>query len=209
MDFILFLSAAIIGFIAAAPIGPVNVLCIQRTLNQGRAIGIISGLGAATADAVYGGIAGLGLTLTSHILLKNQLWIRSAGGLFLCYLGVRIILAKQRDHAVSNHVRGFMGAYTSTLVLTLANPTTIFSYGIMFAGFGIISPHHGPEAAWFLVPGVFIGSAMWWITLSGGAGMLRSRLNESGFTWVNRISGAIVAGSGLLMIMIAVIPLLR
>ena len=112
MDFVLFFSAVIIGFIAAAPIGPVNLLCIQRTLNQGRTIGIISGLGAATADAVYGGIAGLGLTLTSHILLKNQTWIRSAGGLFLCYLGVRIILAKQRDHAVSNHVRGFMGAYT-------------------------------------------------------------------------------------------------
>jgi threonine/homoserine/homoserine lactone efflux protein len=209
MDFILFFSAVIVGFIAAAPIGPVNVLCIQRTLNQGRAIGIISGLGAATADAVYGGIAGLGLTLTSHILLKNQLWIRSAGGLFLCYLGVRIILAKQGHHVVSNHVRGIMGAYTSTLILTLANPTTIFSYGIMFVGFGIISPHHGPEAAGFLVPGVFIGSSLWWVTLSGGASMLRSRLNESGFAWVNRISGAIVAGSGLLMILISVIPLFR
>ena len=209
MDFILFLGAVIIGFLAAAPIGPVNVLCIQRTLNQGRAIGIVSGLGAATADAVYGGIAGMGLTLVSHILVKNQTWIRFAGGVFLCYLGVRIILAKHRDHAVSNHVRGFMGAYTSALVMTLANPTTIFSYGILFAGFGIISPHHGLEAAWFLVPGVFIGSAMWWVILSGGAGMLRSRLNESGFAWVNRISGAIVAGSGLLMILISIISLWR
>jgi threonine/homoserine/homoserine lactone efflux protein len=209
MDFILFLWAIIIGFVAAAPIGPVNVLCIQRTLNQGRSIGIISGLGAATADAVYGGIAGMGLTLISHILLKNQIWIRFAGGVFLCYLGVRIILAKQGGHAVSNHVRGFMGAYTSALVLTLANPTTIFSYGILFAGFGVISIHHGLEAAGFIVPGVFIGSALWWVILSGGAGMLRSRLNESGFAWANRISGAIVAGSGLLIILISVIPMCR
>jgi len=209
MDFILFFGGVIIGFLAAAPIGPVNVLCIQRTLNQGRAIGIISGLGAATADAVYGGIAGMGLTLISNILLKNQTWLRFVGGVFLCYLGVRIILAKQGDHAISNHVKGFMGAYTSTLFLTLANPTTIFSYGILFAGFGIISPHHGLGAAFFLVPGVFIGSAMWWVILSGGAGMLRSRLNKSGSAWVNRISGAIVAGSGLLMILISIFSMSR
>lgn len=151
----------------------------------------------------------MGLTLVSHILLKNQTWIRFVGGVFLCYLGVRIILAKQGDHAVSNHVKGFMGAYTSALFLTLANPTTIFSYGILFAGFGIISPHHGLKAAFFLVPGVFIGSAMWWVILSGGVGKLRSRLNESGFVWVNRIAGAIVAGSGLLMILISIISLWR
>jgi threonine/homoserine/homoserine lactone efflux protein len=209
MDFIPFLWVVIIGFLAAAPIGPVNVLCIQRTLSQGRAIGIISGLGAATADAFYGGIAGMGLTLISHILLENHTWIRFAGGVFLCYLGFRIVFVKQGHHAVSNNVRGFMGAYTSVLLLTLANPTTIFSYGILFAGFAIISPHHGLEAALFLVPGIFIGSGIWWVILSGGVGILRTRLNESRYAWANRISGAIVAGSGLLMIFISIISLCR
>ena len=207
MDFILFLWGACIGFLAAAPIGPVNVLCIQRTMKQGRAIGVVSGLGAATADAVYGGTAGMGLTLISHILFTNLIWIRFAGGALLCSLGVRIILAKTGDHAVFNQVKGFMGAYTSTLLVTLANPTTIFSYGILFAGFGVINPHHRLKEAWFLVPGVFIGSAIWWVILSGVAGVFRSRLNESGFAWVNRISGALVAGSGLLMILISLISL--
>jgi threonine/homoserine/homoserine lactone efflux protein len=209
MDFILFLWAVIIGFLAAAPIGPINMLCIQRTLNQGRAIGIISGMGAATADAFYGGIAGMGLTLISHILLKHQMWMRFAGGVFLCYLGVRIVFAKQGYQAASNNVRGFLSAYTSVLFLTLANPTTIFSYGILFAGFVIISPQNGFEAVFFLVPGVFIGSGIWWVILSGGVGILRTRLNESRYARVNRISGAIVAGSGLLMIFISISSLCR
>ncbi len=201
MDAIIFFRGIIIGFLAAIPIGPVNVLCIQRTLNQGGIVGLVSGLGAATVDAVYGGIAGLGLTFISDILARNQAWFRIIGGLFVCWLGVRTILSETRERPASFHVNGLMAAYASTFFLTLANPTTIFSYGLLFAGFGVAHVRHGIDKAILLVLGVFLGSALWWIILSTGVGMLRLRTHASGLKWVNRVAGTAVAGFGIFLLL--------
>ena len=186
-----------IGFSIAAPVGPIGVLCIRRTLAQGRAIGLVSGLGAATADALYGCIAGFGLTFVSNILVSQQVWFRLIGGLFLCYLGIKTILTKPAEKAASATGNGLTGAYASTFFLTLTNPLTILSFAAIFAGLGLASAGENMLSAGALVLGVFIGSALWWLFLSGGASMLRAKFDPNALQWLNNISGAIITGFGL------------
>jgi threonine/homoserine/homoserine lactone efflux protein len=194
-----FLRGLVIGFSIAAPVGPIGVLCIRRTLADGRAAGLASGLGAATADALYGCVAGFGLTLISNFFVKQRFWLQLVGGLFLLWLGVRTLLAAPADVAVRTRgAEGVLGAFASTFVLTLTNPMTILSFAAVFAALGLASTGGDYAAAAVLVLGVFIGSALWWLLLSGGVGLLRSRFDARGLLWVNRVSGAIIAGFGVL-----------
>ena len=186
-----------IGFSIAAPVGPIGVLCIRRTLDHGRAVGFASGLGAAAADAAYGCIAGFGLTLISNVLIGQQVWLRLVGGLFLCYLGVRAFVARPAEPAASPGRRGLLGAYGSTLLLTLTNPMTILSFAAVYAGLGIGSARGGYGAAAMLVLGTFAGSALWWLTLSSFVSVLRTRLGSRVLQWVNRSSGVVLVGFGL------------
>lgn len=195
MDWIL--KGLVIGFSNAAPVGPIGVLCIRRTLADGRAAGFVSGLGAATADAFYGCIAGFGLTFISGFLLNQQVWLQLLGGAFLCYLGIKTFLAKPAERTATAGGKGVVGAYASTLVLTLTNPPTILSFMAIFAGLRLADTGGDYLAAGILVLGVFIGSAMWWLILSGGAGILRSRFDVRALRWVNRISGVVITGFGL------------
>lgn len=192
-----FLRGALIGFSIAAPVGPIGLLCIRRTLADGRTIGFVSGLGAATADAFYGAVAGFGLTMVSQALVQGQTPLRLVGGAFLCYLGVRTFLARPGQAAAPGGRRGLLGAYASTLGLTLTNPSTILSFVAIFAGLGVGSGGSDYASAAVLVAGVFLGSALWWLILSGTAGALRGRLTSAGLQWVNRLSGVILAGFGV------------
>ncbi len=191
------LRGMIIGFSIAAPVGPIGVLCIRRTVAQGRAAGFVSGLGAASADAIYGCIAGFGLTLVSGFLVAQQTWIRLVGGLFLCYLGVRAFLVEPSARALSPQARRLAGAYASTFLLTLANPMTILAFAAIFAGLGLAEVGRDHASAATLVLGVFCGSVLWWLALSGMASLLRERLDARALRWVNRISGLVVTGFGL------------
>ena len=193
----LLLKGLIIGFSIAAPVGPIGVLCIRRTLAGGWASGLATGLGAATADALYGCIAGFGLTFISGALIGQQVWIRLVGGLFLCGLGVKTVLARPAEQAAAARGRSLAAAYGSALFLTLTNPATILSFAAVFAGLGLTAEGEYGGAA-LLVAGVFTGSALWWLALSGGASLFRSRFTARGLLWVNRISGTIIAGMGLL-----------
>ncbi|KPV49133.1 lysine transporter LysE [Kouleothrix aurantiaca] len=192
MDTTLLLKGLLIGFSIAAPVGPIGALCIRRTLANGRAAGLVSGLGAATADAIYGCIAGFGLTFISSLLISQQLWLKLIGGAFLCYLGVRTLLARPSAQAANASGAGLLGAYASTFFLTLTNPTTILSFLAVFAGLGLASAAGSYGAAGLLVLGVFIGSALWWLLLSGGVGLLRARVTPATLVWVNRVSGIII-----------------
>ena len=198
MDASLLLKGLLIGFSIAAPVGPIGVLCIRRTLAQGRVVGLVSGLGAASADAVYGCIAGFGLTFISGLLISQQSWLKLIGGAFLCYLGVRTLLAQPAERAAAASGMGLAGAYTSTFFLTLTNPTTILSFVAVFAGLGLASMGGSYAAAAILVLGVFAGSALWWLLLSGGVGLLRARFDTRAMRWVNRISGGVIMAFGLL-----------
>ena len=197
MDATFLLRGLVIGFSIAAPVGPIGVLCIRRTLAGGRLHGLASGLGAATADASYGAIAGFGLTAVSGALVEQQAWLRLIGGLFLCALGVRTFLARPATEAASASRNGLPGAYLSTFALTLTNPLTILSFAAIFAGLGVAETGRDYGAALTLVAGVFAGSAAWWLLLSGGVSLLRERFTARRMHWVNRLSGAVLVVFGL------------
>ena len=198
MEISFLLKGIVIGFSIAAPVGPIGILCIRRTLSNGRASGLISGLGAATADAIYGSIAGFGLTFVSNFLVSQQMWLRLAGGVFLCCLGIRTFLSKASEPQCTASKIGFLGDYASTFLLTVTNPLTIVSFAAVFAGLGLGTSPGDYLSAVFLVSGVFFGSVLWWFLLSGGIGLFRARFSFAGLRWVNRASGAIIALFGLI-----------
>lgn len=189
MDVPLFVRGLLVGLAIAAPVGPIGILCIQRTLTQGRLIGLSTGLGAATADAIYGAIAAFGLTYMSSILVSHAPWLHFIGGAFLCYLGATTLWAEATKSAAASKGYGVLGAYFSTVLLTVANPATILSFVAVFAGLGLASTEGDYRAASILVLGVFTGSALWWLILSGGISLFRKRFNLDGLQWLNKISG--------------------
>ncbi len=197
MDLDFLFKGIIIGFSIAAPVGPIGVLCIRRTLAEGCAAGLLSGLGAATADALYGCIAGFGMTLVSSFLVNQQSWIRLIGGAFLCYLGVRTLLTKPAQNPAEVKKKGLLTSYASTFFLTVTNPMTILSFAAIFAGLGLATATNNYSSAGILVLGVFCGSAAWWLLLSGVVGFFRERFSLKAMLWVNRLSGLIILGFGI------------
>ena len=204
-EFYFFIKGMIIGLSIAVPVGPIGILCIRRTLTQGRVIGFLSGLGAATADAFYGAIAGFGLTVLSDLMMGHQTGLRLIGGGLLCIIGVKTFLSKPTEQGDSVEGNTRWGAYLSTLILTLTNPMTILFFAAVFAGLGVGSGSDHFLSAGILVLGVFVGSGSWWLVLSGFTGLLRGMFNFRRMQWLNRISGLIIIGFGL----VAFLSLLR
>jgi threonine/homoserine/homoserine lactone efflux protein len=200
MDFGLFLRGLIIGFSIAAPVGPIGILCIRRTLSEGRVSGFLSGLGAATADALYGCVAGFGLTVISSFLVDQRFWIQLVGGVFLLALGIRTLRSAPAERPAAASGTGLVASYLSTLFLTLTNPMTIISFAGIFAALGVAETGGDLLAAAGLVLGVFIGSAGWWLLLSGGVGLMRERLSGGILRWTNRASGAILVIFGAIAV---------
>ena len=190
------LKGMAIGLAIAAPVGPIGLLCLRRSLEQGRAAGLATGLGAASADAAYGAIAAFGLTAISGALVAQQLWLNLGGGIFLVYLGVRTVLSAPADAAGTPPVTGLLKAYSATLLLTLTNPLTIMSFAAVYAGLGLNARGSAGEAV-AVVSGVFLGSALWWLLLSGSASLLRGRLGPTGLATVNWASGGVIVAFGL------------
>jgi threonine/homoserine/homoserine lactone efflux protein len=200
MELGLFIRGLIIGFSIAAPVGPIGILCIRRTLSEGRASGFLSGLGAATADACYGCVAGFGLTVISAFLVGQRVWIQLIGGIFLLALGLKTLRSAPAEPAANAPGRGLGASYVSTLFLTLTNPMTILSFAGIFAALGIADTNGNLSAAALLVLGVFIGSAAWWLVLSGGVGLVRDKLPTGALGWVNRLSGMILLVFGIVAV---------
>jgi threonine/homoserine/homoserine lactone efflux protein len=196
MEPIFFLKGLIIGFAMAVPIGPIGVMCIRKTLAEGHTRGLIIGLGAATADSLFGGIAAFGLTFVSDAIATQHFWLRLVGGGLLLFLGIRTFRAKRKKPAIPSDNKGMLGSYATAFLLALTNPVTIFAFVAVFAAFGlghrliIIS-------AVILVLGVFTGSSLWFLSLGYVATLFRNKLNAGGLTWVNRISGVLIIVSGL------------
>jgi threonine/homoserine/homoserine lactone efflux protein len=197
LDAGLFAKGLLVGLSIAAPVGPIGVLCIRRTLADGRMFGFVSGLGAATADAFYGAVAGFGLTAISGFLLAQEMWLRLLGGCFLLWLAVRTFLARPAEPAKLN-AAGLSNAYTSTLFLTLTNPATILSFVALFASFGLSTTAANYLTASAFVLGVFLGSALWWLFLSGSVGVFRERFGPRQMQWVNWFSACLMGGFGLM-----------
>ncbi|MBS2967669.1 LysE family transporter [Metabacillus sp. KIGAM252] len=197
MDILLTIKGMLIGLSIAAPVGPIGVLCIQRTLAQGKASGFATGLGAASADAVYGLIAGLGLTVISDVLIGYQLWIQLLGVIFLLYLGVKTILSRPSQKAAHASGQNIAVSYFSSFLLTLANPMTILSFAAILGASGIIVSDGAAASALTLVFGIFSGSALWWGILSFSAEWFREQMGENSLTVINRISGGVMILFGI------------
>ncbi|MDI3091969.1 LysE family transporter [Priestia megaterium] len=197
MNLFYFLKGLVIGFSVAAPVGPIGILCINRTLSKGRLHGFVSGLGAATADALYGCIAAFGLTFITTFLLTQKIWLQLIGGLFLCYLGVQTFRSQPAEHAAVAKGGGLLRSYTSVLFLTVTNPMTILFFIGIFSGVGISKSAFDAASALTMVAGVFLGSACWWLSLSFAISLARSKFTNNSLIWVNRISGAIVLTFGI------------
>ncbi len=201
MNFLL--EGLIIGFAIAAPVGPIGVLCVRRTLADGRLTGFLSGLGAATADMFYGTVAAFGLTAVQNVLVGGGFWLHLLGGLFLIYLGVQTFFTRLAEKPASSETRGgLIAAYLSTLGLTLTNPATIISFTIIFAGILPSLSITSGAASILLVTGVFLGSAAWWLTLSTVVGFVREKFTPAWMNWVNRLAGAVIFSFGVIALVI-------
>lgn len=199
MDTFFFLKSLFIGFVIAAPVGPIGVLCARRTLLHGRRAGFSSGMGAATADAIYGFIAAFGLTFISDLLVAHQTLLRLVGGAILVFLGVKAFAAHPvKKSELPRSARHYAGMYSSTFFLTLTNPMTIFSFAAVFAGFGLAGIKGSALSSGTLVLGVFLGSALWWLFLVALFSLYGRRFHSHELAWVNRVTGAIITASGVL-----------
>jgi threonine/homoserine/homoserine lactone efflux protein len=190
----------LIGLSIAAAVGPISLLCIRKTLSGGRLTGFACGMGAATADGLYGFVAAFGLTWASDLLFEQQAWLRLVGGLFLVYLGARTFLDELGSAAsptAPTNSKGLARSYASTFALTVANPTTILSFAAVFAGLGLGETRGGYALASALVAGVFSRSALWWLVLSTGVSLLRSKLGLVALRRINRASGTIILAFGV------------
>lgn len=201
MSLALFIKGFIIGLSLAIPLGPIGLLCIRRTLARGLAAGLCSGFGAATADGVYGAIAGFGLTFVSSFLVSHQLLLRLVGGAFLCYLGARIYRSVPTEKNGGPQVQGHFRDYVSTLFLTFTNPVTILAFAAAFATLGMAEVHGEYAQPTALILGVFSGSFLWWIILSGSASIFHERINPAGLRFVNKVSGAVIAIFGIIVLL--------
>jgi len=197
----LFLKGFFIGLMIAVPVGPIGLLCVNRTLSKGPVYGFFSGLGVATADAISAGIVALGLTLVSSFFIDHQIWLRLIGGIFLCYVGVNIFLTQSHQQSAKVKEKSLLHAYASTFLLTLTNPLTVLSFVAIYAGWGIqdLTGHYLASA--MLTAGVFCGSASWWVVLSSSMPTVRMMFSRNGLRWVHRISGAIIAGFGFIVLL--------
>lgn len=198
----IFLQSIFIGFSIAAPVGPIGILCIRRTLVKGRWSGFVTGLGAATADALFGAIAAFGLTFLASILINQSVWMRIGGGLFLIFLGIKFLISKPRDmreYSIDSYSeRRLLRDYFSTFFLTLSNPLTIFSFSAIIAGFGssVIESRNYFESSKMIL-GIFLGSSLWWILLTYFSSLFRNHISSNTMVWINRMAGGIILLFGI------------
>jgi threonine/homoserine/homoserine lactone efflux protein len=191
------------GLAIAVPVGPVNVMCASRTLTRGRLAGLVSGLGAATADALYGGIAAFSITFVIQFLQRQEFWIRVFGGLLLIAIGI-MYFRKPGEAAIQREEqRDVHSDYASTLLLTLTNPTTVLSFLAVLAGLGM-AEHRQWWLTFLLVAGIFCGSMLWWVVLVLVVNHFRDRFDQRAMTWMNRIAGVAIGAFGIVTLAIGI-----
>ena len=204
MDYSLLLQGMIVGLTLAAPVGPISLICIHRTVANGRLHGIISGLGVATSDSFYAAVAFLGLTAISGFIIGYQVLFRLLAGIALVLVGIRVFHAVPAEISPVDGQEPYLRDYLSMLAITAANPLTIIFFVTILPGFGIVAQGMLPETAVSFVAGVFLGSVLWWIILCGAVGSVRSRLSTGNLRRINQISGILVTcfGAGMLALLI-------
>jgi threonine/homoserine/homoserine lactone efflux protein len=192
------------GLAIAAPVGPVNVLCVSRTLRKGWRAALVSGLGAATADAFYGSIAAFSITFIIQLLIREEFWIRLIGGILLVVVGVSYCVKRPRSLDVEETGATKRSDFASAFLLTLMNPTTVLSFLAVLAALRVSQP----EAwllTWLLVLGIFSGSLLWWCALITIVNRFRSRFDDRMLLWMNRVAGVAIGGFGAFTLILSLV----
>jgi threonine/homoserine/homoserine lactone efflux protein len=197
IDLGIFLKGLTIGLAIAAPVGPIGLLTIRRTLAHGRAAGFLTGLGAASADAIFGSIAAFGITAISSLMIGAKFWLGIIGGSFLIYLGWQTFKSTPAQNPAETRASNLSSMYLTTFALVLTNPISILYFVGIIASVGAATT---TTSATWMVAGVFTGSALWWLALASIANSLRNKINPRALKWVNQISGVIIAAFGLFAI---------
>jgi|SRR5215510_14024059 len=195
MNLGVFAKGLLAGLAIAAPVGPVNVLCISRTLTKGWKAGLVSGLGAATADAFYGAIAGFSINFIIQLLIRQEFWIRLIGGSFLVVVGLLYYFKRAGSLEARESGSAKQSDFVSTLLLNLTNPTTVLSFLAVLAALRASQPKSW-WLDWLLVLGIFCGSLLWWIVLIAIVNRFRSRFDDRAMLWMNRLAGLAIGGFG-------------
>jgi threonine/homoserine/homoserine lactone efflux protein len=191
----LLIRGLLAGLIIAVPVGPVNVLCMHRTILKGWKSGVISGFGAASADVIYGAVAGFSISFIIDFLERELFWIRLVGGILLVAIGA-VYFFKNPGSFESSAEESATSNFRSTFLLTLTNPTTVLSFLAVLAALGM-AQHRQWWLTGFLVAGIFCGSMLWWIVLAGIVNRFRDRVNTRGLRWMNRIAGLAIGAFGV------------
>jgi threonine/homoserine/homoserine lactone efflux protein len=201
----LILSGVVMGLVAAVPIGPVNLICIRRTFAFGPLNGFVSGLGAALGDGIFAAIMGFGLTWIAQLIEGYATVIELIGGALMVWMGHRTFVSppmpRQLDDKPDGEGTNLVRAMVSTFALTVTNPVTLLSFGVMFAGLGGLAGGAGTfNDAGFVVAGVVGGSAGWWLVLTTVIGLFHARIDERAMRVINRTCGVLVAGCGAVVL---------
>lgn len=203
MDFGLLITGVIVGFLVAFPVGPVAILCLQRTLFDGRLVGYSTGLGAAVADTVFGALAIFSVSAVQSFLLDHHLVIQFLGGFVLIGLGLRTLLLRNKrkaNNAIStasvDH-ETLLHAFGSAFAVTIVNPITVLAFISLFAAIRVSDPGHGLFDEWTVIFGVFVGATGWWFLLTSVASVLRQKFTDNGMRWMNATSGIAIMGFGI------------
>jgi len=192
-----FFKGLIIGFVIAVPIGPTGLLCISRGLYGGSGYGLLSWLGVATGDALAGGVTALGLKLVSNFFIDQYAWLHVIVGLLFCYCGIRVFIASRAKPVAIVGESKLLGGYTSTLFLTVTNPTTFASVFGMYAGWGVKILKDEYLSAILLAVAIFIGTAVWWLAIGATLLFCRDGLSQSAISTINIVSGALIVAVGV------------
>jgi threonine/homoserine/homoserine lactone efflux protein len=201
------IQGAIVGLILAVPVGPLSLICIQRTLSGGKLHGLISGLGVTVADSVYALVAFLGLAVISGFIIGQEMALRIFAGLVLIAVGMRIIYFVPPSGQENTEDGSYLKDFLSMAAFTIANPMTLIFLMVTLPGYGLIFGGTSLTAAAAFVAGFFFGSAMWWVVLCGSIGSFRTRISAGNLTLINRASGIFIICVGAAMIISPVIAL--
>lgn len=201
MDFVLFAKGIIAGFVIAAPVGPVGILCAQRSLTRGFGAGVLAGAGAGIADTIFGALAAFGLTFIADFLLRNDFYLRLAGGLLLLVIGLHSLFKHIKITRSPPTVAGIAGDALSTFILTITNPITILTFSPVFLAVGAVVTEGDLAAAWTLILGVFVGSMLWWVLLCSLSALFRHKLSENALVIINRVSGCLIIFFGIVVLL--------
>jgi len=199
MDWALAGSGIAIGVAVAAPIGPINLMCIQQTLGRGMAYGVFTGLGAVLGDGTFAAVAAFGLTAISQFVLDYVDEIQIVGGLAMLLIGLRTIFVPPRvvGGARRAEIASHMSVVGATYFLTISNPATMLGFAAIFGGFGnVVNPKGDYAAAALLVAAIMAGSLLWWIVLSWLVSLFKRSLSNRGLRIINIGSGLVIAAFG-------------